>query len=129
LSYGREIVPDCFGPGQPGIKFNVFSTGPHLTGDEAVFVFTEGGRAGNSPLQEGSGHGLAFIKHVIELHGGQVGYEATAEGNNFFFILPKLAAVPPEPEPVYDESEKGLKERRRRKRDRRRQKRDRRRRS
>jgi signal transduction histidine kinase len=130
VTYGREIIPDYFGPGQPGIKFNVFSTGPQLNRDESAFVFTEGGRAGNSRLQEGSGHGLAFIKHVIELHGGQVGYEATAEGNNFFFILPKPAAVPPpEPGPVYDELEEGFRERRRRKRDRRRQKRDRRRRS
>ena len=129
LSYGREIVPDCFGPGQPGIKFNVFSTGPHLNRDEAVFVFTEGGRAGNSRRQEGTGHGLAFIKHVIELHGGQVGYESTAEGNNFFFILPKPATVPLVPDPGYDERDEGFLERRRRKRDRRRQKRDRRRRS
>ncbi len=129
VTYGREIIPDYFGPGQPGIKFNVFSTGPQLNRDESAFVFTEGGRAGNSHRQEGSGHGLAFIKHVIELHGGQVGCEATPEGNNFFFILPKPAAVPPEPGPGYVEPEEGFRERRRRKRDRRRQKRDRRRRS
>jgi signal transduction histidine kinase len=128
VSYGREIVPDRFGPGQPGIKFNVFSTGPHLTRDEAFFVFTDGGRAKNSRLQEGTGHGLAFIKHVIELHGGQVGYEATAEGNNFFFTLPRPAAVPRAPVPVVDELEEDSRERRRGVRDRR-QKGDRRRRS
>jgi len=36
----------------------------------------------------GTGHGLSFIRHVIEMHGGRVGYEPTAGGNNFYFILP-----------------------------------------
>jgi signal transduction histidine kinase len=36
----------------------------------------------------GTGHGLAFIQHVVELHGGIIGYEKTSEGNNFYFILP-----------------------------------------
>jgi signal transduction histidine kinase len=39
----------------------------------------------------GTGHGLSFIRLVVEMHGGQVGYEPTPEGNNFFFILP----IPP----------------------------------
>ena len=36
----------------------------------------------------GTGHGLAFVKQVVEIHGGVAGYEATEEGNNFYFILP-----------------------------------------
>jgi signal transduction histidine kinase len=99
VTYGREIIHDFFGPGSAGVKFNVFSTGQHLSPSEAVHVFTEGGRAGNSQNQEGAGHGLAFIKHVIELHGGRVGYEATAQGNNFYFIMPMPMAPPPEPVP------------------------------
>jgi signal transduction histidine kinase len=39
-------------------------------------------------LLPGTGHGLSFVKQVIEIHGGRVGREATAEGNNFFFVLP-----------------------------------------
>lgn len=120
VTYGREIIADCFGPDMPGIKFNVFTTGPHLSGEEAEFVFTEGGRAGNSWLQEGSGHGLTFIKHVIELHGGRVGYEATNQGNNFYFILPMPAAAPLVPEEELDEAEGVFRERRRGLRDRRR---------
>ena len=30
MSYGREIIKDHFGPGKDGIKFNVFTTGPHI---------------------------------------------------------------------------------------------------
>ena len=74
--------------GEQGVKFNVFSTGPHLGPEEAPFIFQEGVRGKGSTGVHGSGHGLAFIQHVVELHGGIVGYEKTSEGNNFFFILP-----------------------------------------
>ena len=30
ISYGHEIIQDHFGHGKDGIKYNVFSTGPHI---------------------------------------------------------------------------------------------------
>ncbi|MDW7773131.1 MAG: HAMP domain-containing sensor histidine kinase [Desulfobulbaceae bacterium] len=91
MAYGRELVEDFPVKGQQGIKFNVFTTGANLNEDEALKLFEEGVRGPGSENVPGTGHGLAFIKHVIELHGGKVGYEPTGEGNNFYFILP----VPP----------------------------------
>lgn len=88
IAYGRTVLPDYFGPGRPGVKFNIFSTGPHLDKDDAFGVFTEGYRGKNSGQHSGTGHGLTFVKQVVEMHGGEVGYEPTLEGNNFFFILP-----------------------------------------
>ena len=88
VAYGREIIDDYFGPNQRGAKFNVFTTGQHLSQDEMLAVFSEGFRGPNSQNKPGTGHGLSFIKHVIELHGGQVGYEATGQGNNFYFVIP-----------------------------------------
>jgi signal transduction histidine kinase len=88
VTYGREILHDYFGTGKDGIKFNVFSTGPHLSREDAETVFTEGYRGDMSKDMPGTGHGLALVKQVVEIHGGVVGYESTAEGNNFFFILP-----------------------------------------
>jgi signal transduction histidine kinase len=120
VTYGREIIADFFGPAKPGIKFNVFTTGPHLSREEADFMFSEGGRARNSQFEEGSGHGLAFIKHVVELHGGKVGYEATNQGNNFYFILPMPAAAPLAAADVLEEAEESGRERRRGPHDRRR---------
>ena len=88
LAYGAEMVQDFPVPGRQGIKFNVFTTGPPLSAGERESIFQEGGRLANSNGIEGSGHGLDFIRRVIEVHGGRVGCEPTPEGNNFYFILP-----------------------------------------
>lgn len=88
VAYGREYIVDYFGAGRDGIKFNVFSTGPHLSTNDAVAIFMDGYRGINSLDIPGAGHGLSFVKHVVEIHGGETGYESTEEGNNFFFVLP-----------------------------------------
>jgi signal transduction histidine kinase len=89
VSYGREVIGDCFGPGQDGIKYNVFSTGPHIPPEERERIFEDEYRGSNVSNRPGTGHGLAFIRNAVEIHGGIVGYEATQYGNNFYFILPK----------------------------------------
>ena len=88
MAYGAEIVENFPEPGRQGIKFNVFTTGHPLSEQECKTIFQEGSRLANSEGIEGSGHGLDFIRRVIEVHGGKVGCEATPEGNNFYFILP-----------------------------------------
>ena len=88
IAYGAEMVDDFPEPGRQGIKFNVFTTGRPLSSEECATIFQEGSRLANSEGIEGSGHGLDFIRRVIEVHGGEVGCEATPEGNNFYFILP-----------------------------------------
>ena len=89
MAYGRQILPDYFGPGQDGIKFNVFTTGPHLSPEDAKRIFEEGFRASDTAdSRPGTGHGLHFVKKIVEVHGGVVGYEPVPLGNNFYFILP-----------------------------------------
>lgn len=89
ISYGRERLTDFFGPAKDGIKYNVFSTGPHIPSDEQVNIFEEGFRAKGALNRPGTGHGLTFIKNAVEIHGGIVGYEPTQYGNNFYFIIPQ----------------------------------------
>ncbi|RJQ44504.1 MAG: sensor histidine kinase [Nitrospiraceae bacterium] len=89
ITYGHEIIRDYFGSGKDGVKYNVFSTGPHVSPVEQEKLFDEGYRGTNVSSQPGTGHGLSFIKNAIEIHGGVVGYEPTQYGNNFYFILPK----------------------------------------
>jgi len=88
LAYRRELCRDFFGSGKDGIKFNVFTTGPHLSSDDMARIFEDGYRGSNSARNSGTGHGLSFVKQVVEIHGGRVGCEPVDEGNNFFFILP-----------------------------------------
>jgi signal transduction histidine kinase len=89
IAYGHQIVKDYFGPGKDGVKYNVFSSGPEIDQKERGKLFEEGYRSSNASGVPGTGHGLAFVKNVIELHGGVAGYEAVDYGNNFFFTLPK----------------------------------------
>ncbi|KPK00470.1 MAG: hypothetical protein AMK71_08320, partial [Nitrospira bacterium SG8_35_4] len=89
ISYGYELVKDYFGSGKDGVKFNVFSTGQHLSEEDRGKIFDEEYRGSNAANKPGTGHGLAFIKNAVEIHGGIVGYEPTYYGNNFYFILPK----------------------------------------
>ncbi|MBU0673493.1 MAG: HAMP domain-containing histidine kinase [Proteobacteria bacterium] len=88
MAFGRTFMGNFFGPGRDGIKFNVFTTGPHIASEELGLIFQDGRRGSNCGDKSGSGHGLSFIKQVIEIHGGVVGCETTEEGNNFYFILP-----------------------------------------
>ncbi len=93
VAYGREMINDFPEHGEKGVKFNVFSTGRHLDKDEARQIFQEGVRGKDTQGIHGTGHGLSFVQHVVELHGGIVGYERTPEGNNFYFILPMISAI------------------------------------
>jgi len=88
IAYGREYFRDCFGAGKHGVKFNVFTTGRHIPEADRATLYTSGFRCQKDSEQPGTGHGLAFIKNVIEIHAGRVGYEPTEQGNNFYFILP-----------------------------------------
>ncbi len=88
VAYGREYAENCFDDGRNGVKFNVFSTGHHLNPDDVKLIFDEGFRGENAGSQSGKGHGLAFIRQVVEIHGGRVVYEAVAGGNNFCFYMP-----------------------------------------
>jgi signal transduction histidine kinase len=95
MSFGREEIKDFFGPGKDGIKFNVFTTGPHIPPEDVPRIFDEGYRGSNTEAEVGTGRGLYFMRNVIETHGGVVGYEPTYEGNNFYFVLPLVTG--PEP--------------------------------
>jgi len=88
MAYGWDILPDAFAPGRHGVKLNVFTTGPTIPESERAGLFQPGFRASTSATEHGTGHGLAFVRQVVDLHGGQVGYEAAPLGNNFFIVLP-----------------------------------------
>lgn len=88
VSYNRKILRDYFGEGIHGVQFNIFSTGEPLPENEAEKLFDEGYRGSNVGDERGMGHGLHFVRNVVEIHGGRVGFEPKDYGNVFYFILP-----------------------------------------
>ena len=89
VSYGKKRLIDYFGQGIDGVQFTVFTTGKPINPDESDRLFDEGYRSPGSEFEVGTGHGLHFVKHIIEIHGGEVGVEPQKYGNNFYFILPQ----------------------------------------
>jgi len=88
VSYGKRLLKDYFGRGIDGVKFSVFTTGRPIPADEAERLFDEGYRRADNHLEAGTGHGLYFVRQIVEIHGGEVGVEPQASGNAFYFILP-----------------------------------------
>lgn len=88
VSYGWQILKDYFGEEKPGIRIWVASTGSPLDLNDSMEVFKPGFRADNVARQTGTGRGLYFVRQVVELHSGQVGYSHTERGNEFYIILP-----------------------------------------
>jgi signal transduction histidine kinase len=69
-------------------KVIVFSSGPHIAPEEAPRLFDDDFRASNAAESYGTGHGLFFVRDIIENHKGTAGYEPAPGGNNFYFTLP-----------------------------------------
>jgi signal transduction histidine kinase len=88
ISYGWEPMQGYFRDNGCAIKLNVFTTGPHISPEERVHLFEPEFRGSDAVEEYGTGHGLFFVKEIVQLHGGTVGYEPTELGNNFYIILP-----------------------------------------
>lgn len=88
LHYGWESRPDAFGPGCPGVRLFVSTTGPGIPPEERPRLFDQDFRSASTETVEGSGHGLFFVKQIVELHGGRVGYDHDASMNIFHVTLP-----------------------------------------
>lgn len=92
LSYDRQILPNFFGEGINGVRFNFFTTGKPLSQEDARRIFEEGYRGEGRESEQGTGHGLHFVRNVVEIHGGAVGCEPQRFGNRIYFTLPVTAA-------------------------------------
>ena len=100
LSYGRRLIADFFGSGKDGVRFNVFTSGPHIPHQDLRLIFEEGFRGSNIEGEVGTGRGLYFIRNVVETHGGQVGVDHSPEGNDFYFVLPVFSDQETATEPL-----------------------------
>jgi len=88
VQYGWESRPHAFGPGQPGIELFVSTTGHEIPREDQPLLFDADFRCSASEDVEGSGHGLFFVKQIVELHKGRVGYSYAPPMNVFHITLP-----------------------------------------
>ena len=86
--YGWESKPHAFGPAQPGIELYIRTTGHQIPRQDWPQLFNADFRGNATENVEGSGHGLFFIKQIVELHNGRVGYSYSAPMNTFHVTLP-----------------------------------------
>ena len=90
--YGWETLPHAFGPGLPGIRLFVSTTGQEIPRPERARLFDPEFRCSDAKSAEGSGHGLYFVKQIVELHKGRVGYTYEKPMNTFEVTLPRQDA-------------------------------------
>lgn len=95
LSYGWKVLKDHFGRGRSGICMWVFTSGEPLELDSPLELFDPGYRGGNTQGEHGTGHGLYFVRQVVELHRGEVGFKTCPYGNEINFTLPFQVAKEP----------------------------------
>jgi two-component system sensor histidine kinase BaeS len=77
--------------GQPWIKISVADQGPGIAQEDIPYIFDHFYRGDKSRDRKsgGSGLGLAVVKQLVEIHGGQVTVESKlAEGSIFVVLLP-----------------------------------------
>jgi signal transduction histidine kinase len=89
---GPVVVRALHDPNDAGfIRVEVTDDGPGISEEEQARIwepFFRGQQALNS-ARRGSGLGLAVVRQLVELHGGQVGVESGARrGSTFWFTLP-----------------------------------------
>ena len=83
-----SLLEDFFGRGHHGVRFDLFSSGLPIDQKDAADIFDEGFRLTSEEPVEGTGHGLHFVKNVVEVHGGIVGHKVEELGNEFYFVIP-----------------------------------------
>jgi len=83
-----SLIKDSFGQGQHGVSLHVYSSGRPIDKENASHIFEEGFRMTEKDSVGGTGHGLHFVKNVVEVHGGIVGHKAQEQGNEFYLVIP-----------------------------------------
>lgn len=77
---------------QGGVLVQVCDSGPGIAPEHLPHLFERFYKADRSRRDQGTGLGLAIAKHIVEMHGGEVGVESTqGAGSTFWFTLPRAA--------------------------------------
>jgi two-component system, OmpR family, phosphate regulon sensor histidine kinase PhoR len=83
------------------VEVAVQDDGPGIPADAIERVFERFFRADKARSREqgGTGLGLSIVKHIVQAHGGRVWAQSQpGKGATFFFTLPRVPSLSPEPE-------------------------------
>jgi signal transduction histidine kinase/DNA-binding response OmpR family regulator len=84
-------------PAEPYVEIRVEDNGPGIRPEFLPYVFDRFRQADSTSTRShgGLGIGLTVVRHVVELHGGQVRAESAGDGNGATFIvqLPRTAGA------------------------------------
>lgn len=87
-NYGHRRLSCSVQAVKDGVRFSIATTGAPIPEDVGQQLFNPGVRGRDAEKVEGTGHGLFFVKQIVELHGGYVWHSPTPDGNEFHFVLP-----------------------------------------
>ncbi len=81
-----EVILERVGP---SAQITVIDTGRGIKAEDLPFIFDRFRQADSSSTRRftGLGLGLALVKHLVELHGGQVSADSLGEGQGASFIV------------------------------------------
>jgi two-component system phosphate regulon sensor histidine kinase PhoR len=92
----KRIVVSAAAEGASGVWIRVADNGPGIQGRDQKRIFQKFYRA-RDPLSrtiEGTGLGLAMVKHIVEAHGGRITVRSeVGQGASFAIWLPAAAAA------------------------------------
>jgi signal transduction histidine kinase len=80
-------MPDNF------VRFGVRDSGPGIAAENLPFIFEKFYRV-SGQTKKGVGLGLTIAREIVLTHGGSIACTSRPnEGSDFYFLLPKEAAV------------------------------------
>lgn len=89
---GGSIELNASNVGPDSVLVQVRDSGPGIAPEHLPHLFERFYKADRSRRNQGTGLGLAIAKHIVELHGGEIGVESTeGAGATFWFTLPRAA--------------------------------------
>jgi CHASE2 domain-containing sensor protein/signal transduction histidine kinase len=85
-STGQDIVPE--------LAISIVDDGPGISNEDQMRLFQPFVRVGSRGDKDGIGLGLAFVKSVVELHGGRIQIDSNVDvGTTFTILLPETCEV------------------------------------
>jgi signal transduction histidine kinase len=91
ISYAIEVAAGHGSvQGRSALTFSLYNTGKPISQKDAPLIFEDGYKISGDQNIEGSGHGLHFVKNIVQLHEGNAGCNPRENGNEFYIVLPKL---------------------------------------